>query len=424
MTIAGPMPLGVVDDSAPWRGVHDHRLRKTDSGKIIAAIDNVVAILENDPAIKGAIAFDDFSGVIRKRKPLPWSENAGGAWTDDDESFFALWLAREYRITRIPERELHHAFTVVSLNNRFHEVREYLEGLRWDGNPRVRYWLSAYCGAEASAYCALAGAKFLVAACARVMRAPVETKVDTVLILEGEQNAGKSTVLRILFSPWFTDAGFELNSTDGYQIIRGMWGVELAELDSFNRAEASKSKAFFSRSKDRYRNPYGRRPVDVVRQCVFGGTVNNTTYLKDDTGNRRYWPVRVGRIDLEELAKDRDQLFAEALKLYEDGTPWHVIDSERPLFTEQQDRRYIGDAYEDQIVEYLAGDTDTNYQPRDGVTTGEILTAIGVDRQRWSLAEQQRIGRIMARLGWERAKAPKDKRTGARTWRYYRPKTG
>jgi len=261
--------------------------------------------------------------------------------------------------------------------------------------------------------------KWMVGAVARVMRAPRETKMDNVLILEGPQDQGKSTALKILFDPWFTDAAFEIGSTDGNQIIRGMWGVELAELDGFNRADASRSKGFFSRAIDRYRNPYGHRPINVVRQGVFAGSVNHATYLKDDTGNRRYWPVTAGYIGLDELREDRDQLWAEALVLYRAGTAWWASAGEKEMFTDQQEQRYVGDAYEDRIRAWLdEPNVDNGGGRRERVTTRDLLTScLHLEISKWTRPEQQRLGRIMARIGWPRKRGG----DGAREWVYERP---
>lgn len=406
-------------DGIPWEGKKDFRLQGDGNGRLFPTLDNVVAILDNDPAFVGAIGFDEFSGRICKRRELPFEGlSAVGEWTDDDDALLAFYLATHYGIRRVSDRDMQFAVTIAAHRHRFHEVKDYLNGLVWDGTPRVRYWINGYLGADPSPYHEAVSIKFMIAAVARVMNAPAPTKVDNVLILEGPQYAGKSTVFKILFDPWFTDAAFEIGSTDGLQIIRGQWCVELAELDALNRVEVSRSKRFFSTAIDRYRNPYGRRPVNVIRQCVFGGSVNNSAYLKDDTGNRRFWPVTVGNIALDELAKDKPQLWAEALKLFNDGIPWHVMPEELPLFSEEQDKRYVGDAYEDSIRGYLKGDTDNNHKRRDGVTIGEVLgKGLYIERARWTLAEQQRVGRILARLGYRKRRATDD--DGTRPWRYY-----
>jgi len=401
-----------------WEGRADHRLA-ADTHGVMATLGNIVLILGNDAAWHGVLAYNEFAGTVVKRSPPPFARGETGEWTDQDDARLEHWLETAYQMRRVPESAIQRGVMLAADEHRFHEVREYLNKLKWDGLPRLAHWLHLYLGAEQSEYAALAGAKYLIGAVAKVMRAPV--KVENVLILEGPQGAGKSSALKAMFQPWFTDAAFEIGSTDGYQIIRGMWGVELAELDGFNRAESSKSKGFFSRETDRYRSPYGRKPVNVHRQCVFAGSVNHATYLKDDTGNRRYMPVTVGFIDVEELRRDRDQLWAEALAEYEQGTVWHVRAAEAAFFAEEQDARYIGDAYEDRIRHWLDAPDEGGVKPGE-VTSGQILMkALGLEVSKWTLAEQQRVGRIMARIGW-----PRRKKGGRadREWVYIRPEDG
>ena len=403
-----------------WDGRNDSRLVRDGKGAPLPVLDNIVLILRNDPAWQGVIAHNEFSGVTVKREKPPFEQGELGEWSDMDDARLEYWLAEHYGLRRAPESALQRGVALAADANRYHEVRDYLNAIKWDGIPRLNCWLYAYLGAEQNEYATLVGTKYLVGAVARIMRSPLPVKMDNVLILEGAQGAGKSSAFKALFSPWFTDAAFEIGSTDGYQIIRGMWGVELAELDGFNRAEASKSKAFFSREQDRYRNPYGRKPVNVVRQCVFGGTVNHATYLKDDSGNRRYWPVTIGNIDIAELTADRDQLWAEAVQLYKDGAVWYVRAAESRIFEEQQDQRYVGDAWEERIVAWLEGKANSG---ADGVideaSSSEILAkALHLETGKWTPAEQMRVGRIMARLNWKR------KRSGSRDdrgWVYERP---
>jgi len=401
-----------VVDKADWNA----RLARNDKGALLPVVDNVVAILLNDERWAGVIAFDQFSHVVQKRKPPPFERGEKGEWADIDDARLELWLAERYSLRRLGSDVLTKAVSLAADANRYHEVQDYLNGLEWDGKARLRYWLSAYLGAKRSEYVERVGIKWLVGAVARVMRPGC--KMDNVVIFEGGQGIGKSTSLKVLFDPWFTDAAFEIGSTDGYQIIRGMWCVELAELDGFNRAEASRSKAFFTRQTDRYRNPYGRKPVNVPRQGVFAGSVNHATYLKDDTGNRRYWPVAiVGDVSLDELRADRDQLWAEAVHEYRSGTEWWVRAAERDIYEVEQDSRYIGDAYETTIRGWLNTPDAGGVKP-DQVTVARLMSeALGLDKAKWTLPEQQRVGRIMARLGWPRRRMSGN----GREWVYMRP---
>lgn len=398
---------------------------RTEKGALLPVVDNVVSILLNDDRWSGVIALDEFSGLVMKLRAPPFARGEVGEWMDIDDARLELWLAETYSLRKLHTDTVNKAVLLVADANRFHAVRDYLRGLKWDGAPRLKYWLTAYMGAGKRAspkeplmeteYTSAVGTKWLVGAVARVMRPGC--KMDNVLILEGEQGRMKSSALQVLFSPWFTDAQFELGSVDGLQIIRGMWCVELAELDGFNRAEASRSKAFFTRTVDRYRNPYGRKPVNVPRQGVFAGSVNHATYLKDDTGNRRYWPVTIGEIALDELRADRDQLWAEAVHLFEAGTEWWARAAERELYEEQQDERYIGDAWETRIRDWLDKPDSVGQRPQSVTVAGLMQYALSLEAGKWTLADQQRVGRIMARVGW-----PRKRGSGAsREWAYTRP---
>lgn len=388
------------------------RLARSEKGALLPVLDNVVSILLHDERWQGVIAYDEFAGVVRKLKAPPMERAEAGEWMDIDDARLEHWLAEHYSLRRLPADALQKAVLLAADANRYHDVRNYLEALRWDGVPRLSAWIWAYLGAEKSEYVEKVAAKWMIGAVARVYRPGC--KMDNVLILEGPQDAGKSSALKILFDPWFTDAAFEIGSTDGYQIMRGMWCVELAELDGFNRADSSRAKAFFTRVNDRYRNPYGRKPVNVPRQGVFAGSVNHATYLKDDTGNRRYWPVSIGVIGLDDLRQDRDQLWAEAVAMYRQGVEWWVRASERTIYEREQDSRYIGDAYETRIREWLDTPSELSGTRPDHITVAEIMAgALHLDTSKWTLAEQQRVGRIMARIGWPR------KRSGARNSREY-----
>jgi putative DNA primase/helicase len=371
--------------------------QKTNSGTPLANIGNTKLVLENDPYFQGVLGYCSFSYRIMKRKKPPFKMSNEGEWTDTDTERLRIYLSENYGFTPKVSDVLG-AIVVHSEEHAFHPVKEYLTKLQWDGNPRVVSWLHEYLGVEDSDYASLVGTFFLVSAVVRVIRPPV--KVDTVLILEGLQGLGKSTMLHNLFGDWFTDTPMVLGEKDSFQQMQGMWGIELAELDSFNKAENTKAKQFFGSQTDRYRPSYGRMVQEFPRQCVFVGTTNQDRYLKDSTGNRRYWPVTCTKISQEAIKRDRDQLWAEALHMYQvDNMPWWPDESYDHLFAEQQEDRFDSDVWEPLIHEWLRKNRRLDYSCAD--IMGE---ALDMDPQAMRPPEQRRVGLIMHRLGFVKKK--------------------
>ncbi|KVZ72544.1 VapE domain-containing protein [Burkholderia ubonensis] len=400
----------------PW---HDHEvengahtwerdLARSDKGTLLPTLGNVHLILSNHTAWQGIIAQDDFAGRVVKRKAPPFPQGAAGEWTDMDDYRCTLWLSQKYGISVRPDIVMS-AVLLVADATHFHDVREYLNGLEWDGVERVRAMPSKYLHVADSEYVQLAFMKWMIAAVARVVEPGC--KVDNVLILEGRQGWRKSTALKVLAGKqWFTDTPIQIGNKDTYAVMAGKWIIELAELDSLNKTDSSAAKSFFATETDRFRNFYGKRATDVHRQCVFAGSVNFDAYLKDESGNRRYWPLRCGGlVDIDGIARVRDQLWAEAVHLYREGVVWHVTEAERPLFEVEQAERYEGDVYEDVIGKQL------EYAAR--TTMEEILRdVLKLDSSKWTLPEQRRIGKALKSLGWVR----KRESTGSRGWFYVR----
>jgi predicted P-loop ATPase len=256
------------------------------------------------------------------------------------------------------------------------------------------------------------GEKFVISAVARIMEPGC--KADYLLILEGPQDWGKSTVPRILAGDdWFTDQLADIGNKDADMQVRGCWIVELGELDAFNRPEMSKVKAFLTRQADRFRLPYGHRVVKFPRQCVFMGTTNKYEWLKDESGGRRFWPVRcTKKIDVARLAADRDQLWAEALRQYHAAAHWWLEDAGLiEEAKEEQSGRYTPDPWEDRIRQFV--------ESAVSISVWEILFKLGVETAKQDQAAANRVAKCLQRVGWKRARLEADE-DGKRPWGYRR----
>jgi predicted P-loop ATPase len=357
---------------------------------------NCLIALRRDPALNQALAFDEMERSVIVVGALPGHGPDHRRLLDDASVGRIQEHLQLIGLRRISRETVQRAVEQRARDEcAFHPVREYLAGLSWDGKPRIDSWLSDYLGAEANEYHARIGQMFLVAMVARVMEPGC--KADYMVILEGPQGAKKSTACSVLGDPWFSDGLPDISGgKDALLHLRGRWLIEVAEMHAMSSGEAGQLKAFITRRVERYRPPYGHNEVVEPRQCVFIGTTNKSVYLRDPTGGRRFWPVKVGQIAIDKLARDRDQLLAEAAKLYHERVRWwpdRAFEAEH--IAPQQELRYEHDPWEEKIADYLDGKVE--------VTVGDVGScALHIEDRRLTTKEVHRITDILERRDWTR----------------------
>jgi predicted P-loop ATPase len=385
------------------RPTSDWRINLAHRGdRIIGDERNVLLALRIAPELEKLTQFNEFGNCIEFARRPPWRQvHLRDRWEDQDDLHLQAWLQDKGIDARL-RASIAECVAVVARDFVTHPVREYLRGVTWDGEPRLQFWLIEYLDARGPPdYLAAIGSKFLISAVARVNNPGCQ--VDHVLALEAPQGAGKTQTSKILGGPWTTDGLPDLHSKDAAIHLGGVWFVELAELAAMRRSEIEAVKAFLTRRDDRYRPPYARRSVDVPRQCVFVATTNEASYLRDPTGNRRFWPVRCGRINLDALARDRDQLWAEARHLYQQGTQWHPTVCEARIAASEQEQRVLVTELEQQVAAFLERQAD---EGKFEVSTAEVFSnALGVDPGA-DVERAVRLGRQLAeamnRAGWSK----------------------
>lgn len=382
-------------------------------GKPQNTLKNVVHILEK--FLEGElVGLNEFSGRPYFRKDTPYGGIRGKELADHDDINLKYYIATHYRFE--PSKELcFEAHSFVARKHRWHPVRQYLEKLQWDGTPRLDSWLREALNASGpEAYLMAISRKVLVAAVARIY--DPGCKFDYVMVLEGNQGEGKSTTLQILASaPWFTDGLGDIHNKDVVDQMTGKWIIELGELASIRKSETETIKAFLSRQIDRVRMSYGRRSEDYPRQSIFVGSTNSSEYFTDETGNRRFWPVRVGVADRDWLKRNREQLWAEAVMRYELGETIYMNQELETIAAKEQEKRFDVDDWEAEIRKIIFK------SPEGPFITTELWRAINLGDAGLhpSQYDQKRIGKIMHRLGYKRGNVRIDK-VQTKCWRFKR----
>jgi predicted P-loop ATPase len=418
-TPIAPDPAQDAEEVIAWSRTAQGQLKKT--------FNNLLNYLRSpNHGLTKVFGHNEFTGQVEFMNPAPWHRGIMPRYPavqDNDLKLLKGFLVKrhdfEANVGQIEEAVVNTAHAA-----RFHPVREYLNSLKWDEKPRLDHWLTDYLGAEDSAYVRAIARKTICAAVMRVMKPGI--KFDQVLVLEGGQGIGKSTVVKILGGKWAGDFQIDPHkSADTVQLMQGKWFVELPELVSIRKADNDATKAFFSRDVDKARLAYGRLATEYPRQCVFIGSYNPSadgTYLSDESGNRRWWPVKCdplgGRVDFAAFKEARNHLFAEAVHLVKTkGEKLYMDTAELEEQAQSQAAARHGEhPWTERIAQWIAGLDGRAETKRDFLTAAEVFrdALLGIDRSLDGRTVRG-IARAMRECGWH----PGFARINARTVRGY-----
>ena len=406
------VPVPAIADNVNWQEMLKYKENKPMElePKIT---HNAIILMQYHPDMKGVLAYNENNYSIDIVSRTPWDDSHSPvprAITDSDNIDAKAWL--ELQDMRLSINDVRGAIMSVANKRKYNPLRSYINSLSWDQKPRLDTWLHTYLGVPDTEYSRIVGKRFLIGAIARGLKPGC--KMDTMLILEGGQGVMKSTAIEVLFSrQFFTDEIHNIGSKDASMQMQGMWGIEVAEMQAMNRAETNQIKEWITRTIDRFRPPYGTAIIDSPRSSVLIGTLNpEGGYLKDPTGARRFLPVRCMMVDIQGLRQDREQIWAEALHEFRNGGIWwyEVGSDESALLASEQEERYEGDSWSDQIDDYLFA--------IDEVTVAQILEkCLSIPNAQWTKPIEMRVGKHLHVRGWSRRRVSKG---GARSYVYYR----
>ena len=353
-----------------------------------ANVDNVVRVLAHSDEYKNIVWYDEFYQRYFTQGP----RNQGAReWQDIDDINLTVKLQRTLGLTRLTVANVSDAVRCRGHQCLRNEPREWIRSLRWDGTQRIDSFFADYFGCQQSGYSAAVSRNFWLGIVARVFQPGCQ--VDNMVILEGKQGIFKSKALEAIGGKWYMEASQEITSKDFFVALAGKLIVEIADLDSFSRADTTRIKKVITCRTDRYRQPYARATQDHPRQSIFVGTTNEQHYLRDSTGARRFWPITCGHIQLDRLRLDREQLYAEALSRYLTNEDWYKVPEEATT-QEQEDRRQF-DEWENLIQAFIKESCQTE------IAMTDIASAVGVDKAHLDITIQRRIGSILRRYGWK-----------------------
>jgi hypothetical protein len=364
--------------------LEDYGFQRGAQGRYVPSLDGVCRVLEKHPRWAGKIWYDTFLEKVQTDAFGP-TEN----WTDYLAARLNRWIQAVFEFPTLGTERVQEAADTVARGNPRNVLREWLESLTWDQTPRLHDLLPRGFGTRQDIYHVRVGECWLVSMVARALQPGC--KVDTMPVFEGSQGAGKSSALAILGGEWFGECHEDFGSKDFVLSLKGCWLIEVAEMHAFRRADVDRLKGIMSTRIDRVRVPYGRVTEEHPRQSVFAGTTNRDDWQADDTGARRFWPVRCGFLNHDWLRENREQLFAEAVARFRAGDDWWSVPTVQAA--DAADERRPEDPWEEVIAGYV--DINRTYSAR------ELLgTPLNIDIENQSNAAAKRVGSILRRLGW------------------------
>lgn len=331
-------------------------------------------------------------------------------WRKTDTTDVTVWLQTEAGMLNLQSNTVIEAVTKYASGNQRNEVVEFIDNMRdlgWDGTPRLSELMHKGFGAEENEYTAAVGRCFIMGMVARAVDPGCQ--LDYVPVFEGVQGAGKSTALRVIGGRFFSEVHESVLKKDFFISLQGIWLAEIAEMDSFRRAENARVKGVITDRKDRYRDMYGTGATNHPRRCVFACTTNKTDWNTDETGARRFWPIRCGKkVDLAWLDENRMQLFAEAVYRYDARQSYHDVPIEAALL-EQADRQQ-GDVWDEQVAAHIEREKE--------VAILWVMERMQLKATDQSPGNTQRIAAILRRLGWDNKRVRNGKKV---LWRWHPP---
>lgn len=374
----------------------------------IVNMDNVIRVFEGAEEFRELVWYDEFYCKYFTK----WKSGTEREWNDVDELNLTQFFQRDLGFSKMAVGFIHEAVMVYAHKRKRNEPKNWLSGLVWDKKPRIDKFFVDCMGASNDEYTRTTSKNWWISMVGRVLQPGC--KVDSMVVFEGAQGTLKSTALSVIGGKWFTEAHESVTSKDFFMTLQGRMIVEISELDAFSKAEVNTIKKVITCQNDRFRPPYGRATMDFPRQCVFVGTTNEDTYLRDNTGARRFWPIKISTIDIARIRNEREQLFAEAVERFNSGEIWHEVPKEAIKI---QEMRRQGDEWEWVIAQYM----EEHPCGERGITLAEIADkALFIHIEKLDRMIQIRIGRALRAIGYENFPVWKDERC-IRAWRPKNP---